>query len=250
MTAALSFRVGEGQPLLTQHLAQLVVHVQPRGRQHHAGHVAPRLALDRHQDRVGGVLGGDAVALAEDRGVGGRGVAGHDLVGDTEARQRRGDERRGIHLFHRTSLHASGSPSAWRDHDEMRSQGVGYQGFRQHVLSLVTALEEKDYAIALRHAESAAALCAVSDRFPGAAQSRAALESQVAACRLLSGQGDEATIATLEQASRSLPGVGPAFPAWALARHYHSKGMTEAAARHLGVVRSLVPHCVPLNTLA
>jgi hypothetical protein len=125
-----------------------------------------------------------------------------------------------------------------------------YQGFRQHVLSLMTALEEKEYSIALRHAESAAALCAVSDRFPGAAQSRAALESTVAACRLLSGQGDDATIATLEQASRTLPGVAPAFPAWALARHYHAKGVPEEAARHLGVVRSLVPHCAPLSTLA
>jgi hypothetical protein len=125
-----------------------------------------------------------------------------------------------------------------------------YQGLRQHALAVVALLEDKDYALARRLSLESIELCRVSVRFPGSQQSRATLEATVAVCDLLSGQGDERTVVTLERAARTLPGVVPALPAWALASYYHRKGQPEASLPFQAIVRGLVPKCWPLNRYA
>jgi hypothetical protein len=98
-------------------------------------------------------------------------------------------------------------------------------------------------------AEEALELCEVSGKFPGSNTSRVALKTNVAVCELLAGKDTSGLLDRLERATKELPGVSPAIPAWALAAYYTKTGQQTAAARYLAVVQRLVPHCAPLNDL-
>lgn len=125
-----------------------------------------------------------------------------------------------------------------------------YQGFRQHARSVVALLQDRDYLKALQLAREALTLCQVPAAFPGSARSRVALETTIAACQLLAGYGSPETRVALDQATKSLPGVGPVLPAWALASYYEEEGQPEAAAQYARLVQRLAPHCRPVNTFA
>ena len=65
-----------------------------------------------------------------------------------------------------------------------------YQGFETYIHSLLAIFEAHDYARALKLAEEARELCAVSDRFPGTQKSRVTLEANVAVCEVLTGKSE------------------------------------------------------------
>jgi hypothetical protein len=124
-----------------------------------------------------------------------------------------------------------------------------YKGFETYIFSLLAILEAHDYSRALTLAKEARDLCDVSDNFPGAKTSRVALEANVAVCELLAGNDGSALLAQLDSASRKLPGVSAAIPAWALAVHHTRADQPAEARRYAAVVTRLVPHCTPLMTV-
>src|SRR5215470_20006302 len=68
-----------------------MIHVEPSRALHDARRVLPRLLLRRDDDRVRGVLEGNAVRLAEGGGVGEARVDLNDVVGYAEAPEDLGD---------------------------------------------------------------------------------------------------------------------------------------------------------------
>jgi hypothetical protein len=122
-----------------------------------------------------------------------------------------------------------------------------YQGFEAYIHSLLAILEKKDYERALRLAEEAQELGTVSTKFPGASKSRATLEANVAVCELLAGNNGQERFSRLDIATKRLPGVSPAIPAWALAEYYRRAGRPDKAEAYLSTVKRLLPHSVLLN---
>jgi hypothetical protein len=99
-----------------------------------------------------------------------------------------------------------------------------YQGFEVYTHSLLAIFERHDYSRALNLAEEARDLCDVSHKFPGVRKSRAALDANVAVCELLMGKNSSELLGSLDRATKELPGVSPAIPAWALAVFYSKAG--------------------------
>jgi len=124
-----------------------------------------------------------------------------------------------------------------------------YQGFETYIFSLLAIFEARDYSRALTLAKEARDLCDVSDNFPGAKKSRVGFEANVAVCELLAGDNGSELLVHLDRASRELPGVTAAIPAWALAVHHTRAGQPDEARRYAAVVTRLVPHCTPLMTV-
>ena len=81
----------EGRLARPESIAHGPVHVEPVRGEDDARRVARRIALADDQDRVGRVLGREAVRGAERGGIGERRIAGEQLVVDAE-RLERGDE--------------------------------------------------------------------------------------------------------------------------------------------------------------
>jgi hypothetical protein len=125
-----------------------------------------------------------------------------------------------------------------------------YQGFETYIHSLLAIFESKDYSRALRLAEEARDLCDVPDEFPGAGKSRRALDANVAVCELLVGKDGPDLLGRVDRATKELPGVSPAIPAWALAVYHANAGRAAAAEGYLKVVKRLLPPASPLNDLS
>jgi len=130
------------------------------------------------------------------------------------------------------------------------SQPQMYQGFETYIHSLLAIFEASDYDRALGLANEARDLCDVSEKFPGARSSRAALEANVAICEMLTGKSDAALLYRLDTASKQLSGVAAAIPAWALAVHHTKAGHQAIAEQYLAVVNRLLPDDTPLRNLA
>ena len=124
-----------------------------------------------------------------------------------------------------------------------------YQGYEIYIHSLLAMFEACDYSRALTLAKQARDLCDVSDKFPGAKKSRVGFEANVAVCELLAGDNGSELLLHLDRASRELPGVTAAIPAWALAVHHTRAGQPAEARKYAAVVTRLVPHCTPLMTV-
>lgn len=124
-----------------------------------------------------------------------------------------------------------------------------YQGFETYIHSLLAIFEAGDYSRALTLAKEARDLCDVSGKFPGAKKSRATFDAHLDVCESLSGNNPPARLAQLDIASRELPGVSAAIPAWALATYHTGAGEFAEARRYAAIVTRLVPHCTPLTTM-
>ena len=124
-----------------------------------------------------------------------------------------------------------------------------YQGYEAYIHSLLAIFEAGDYSRAFTFAKEARDLCDVSDKFPGVKKSRVALDANVAVCELLAGNNASVLLTQLDSASRELPGVSAAIPAWALAAHHTRAGEFVEARRYAAIVTRLVPHCTPLMSV-
>ena len=122
-----------------------------------------------------------------------------------------------------------------------------YEGFEVYIHSLLALFEAKDYSKALRLAQEARDLCDASEKFPGVKKSRAALDANVAVCELLVGKNDSEVLGRLDRASKELPGVSAAIPAWALANYQTKLGQEVEAEKSLAIVKRLLPHCTILH---
>jgi len=122
-----------------------------------------------------------------------------------------------------------------------------YQGYEVHIYALLALFQMKNAANALEFASEAKELCAANERLPGVKSSMRALEALIDCCRLLQGTGDPECESRLEQATRKLPGVAPAIPAWALTTHLRQIGNSTRASEYERIVDRLTPHCAPLH---
>ena len=122
-----------------------------------------------------------------------------------------------------------------------------FQGYEVYIHSLLAIFEVKDYSRALRLAQEARDLCDAPEKFPGVKKSLVALDANVAVCELLVGKNDSGILDRLDKASKELPGVSAAIPAWALAGYHTRVGQSAEAEKYLAVVRRLLPHCTMLH---
>jgi len=122
-----------------------------------------------------------------------------------------------------------------------------YQGFERCSLSLIALFEVRDYEQALALSEQGRELCAVSELFPGSKQAKVFFDTNIAVNKLLMGEATPNLLEQLEKSVAQLQNIWRAFPAWALAVHYGRIGNLEKAESYKVIVRTLVPHCKPLN---
>ena len=116
-----------------------------------------------------------------------------------------------------------------------------------YIHSLLAIFEVKDYSRALRLAQEARDLCDAPEKFPGVNKSLVALDANVAVCELLVGKNDSGILDRLDKASKELPGVSAAIPAWALANYQTKLGQEVEAEKSLAIVKRLLPHCTILH---
>ncbi len=118
-----------------------------------------------------------------------------------------------------------------------------YRGHRLYVLALLAILEDNDYAKANRLTAQAREL--------EARDSAGGFELLDGSIRLVAGGLDadeiDQMVPRLEKSAKKAAGLIPGIAAWALALHYHRLNMPDRATDAKELLRSAVPHCLPLK---
>lgn len=118
-----------------------------------------------------------------------------------------------------------------------------YKGHRLYVLALMAILEENDYAKANRLTAQAREL--------EARDAAGGFELLDGAIRLVAGGLDadelDQVFPKLEKSAGRAVGLVPGIAAWAVALHYHRQNKSDKATEYKEMLRSAVPHCLPLR---